>query len=90
MKKLILLIGCLSLLTVGIISVSCSKDDDEWKGCSCSYYYDGEKETETITVADIKEFGFESYIKTCAELENFAYEHAEFFGDIENLRCVNL
>ncbi|MDR0754342.1 MAG: hypothetical protein LBF04_03025 [Prevotellaceae bacterium] len=89
MKKAILLIGCLSLLTVGIISVSCSKDD-EWKGCSCSYYYNGEKETETVTVADIKEAGLESYIKSCAELEDFAYEYEEFFGDFENLRCVDL
>ena len=64
MKKVFLLAGCLSLLAVGIIGVSCSKDE-EWKGCRCTFEFDGEKETETITAAEAKEEGWNS----CAEAQ---------------------
>ena len=38
MKKVILLVGCFSLLALGAISVSCKKDKD-WKGCSCTFLF---------------------------------------------------
>jgi ABC-type glycerol-3-phosphate transport system substrate-binding protein len=59
MKKSILLVGCLILLAVGVVSVSCSKDDD-WKGCRCTL--DGE--TITITAEEAKAEGYNS----CAEI----------------------
>ncbi|MDR0420000.1 MAG: hypothetical protein LBH30_00890 [Prevotellaceae bacterium] len=81
MKKIILLIGCLSLLTVGIISVSCSKDD-EWEGCKCTLYYeDGDTDTNDITAQDLEGSG----IKSCAELEDFIIDEYD-----EDVRCVNL
>ncbi|MDR1552885.1 MAG: hypothetical protein LBS69_05425 [Prevotellaceae bacterium] len=89
MKKIILLIGCLSLLAVGIISVSCSKDD-EWNGCKCTYKYEGETETETITLADLKEYELDSYIKSCSQMEDFFDEYDEYFGEIDNVKCVDL
>lgn len=96
MKKAILLIGCLSLLTVGIISVSCSKDD-EWKGCKCTYWYDGESESEAITTADLADLKAATgiNIKSCAELEDFWYEYEELLEneigiDLDRVDCVDL
>jgi hypothetical protein len=60
MKKSILLVACLSLLTIGAISVSCSKDDD-WNGCRCTF----EGETEDISASEAKAEGYNS----CAEIE---------------------
>jgi hypothetical protein len=70
MKKSILLVACLSLLTIGAISVSCSKDD-EWKGCSCTIDYgDGDVETETATAATLKAEGINSCAEATAYLRN--------------------
>ncbi|MCL2097981.1 MAG: hypothetical protein FWH23_04400 [Bacteroidales bacterium] len=62
-KRIILLVGCLSLLIAGFIAVSCSKDSD---GCTCTYTDEyGNKETETISKAELGEYG----ISTCNELQ---------------------
>ena len=42
MKKMLLLTGCLTLLILGIASISCKK---EWKGCICT----GQGWSETIS-----------------------------------------
>jgi hypothetical protein len=81
MKKSILLVACLILLTVGAISVSCSKDK-EWKGCRCTYYEDGEKGTHTESASKLKEEGIES----CAELQ----AEAEDSGSYTSVSCSDL
>jgi hypothetical protein len=81
MKKSILLVACVTLLTVGAISVSCSKDD-EWKGCRCTYIYDGEPDSESISAAELKE----ENVNSCAEYENEFKDIPSF----SNVKCSNL
>jgi len=64
MKKTILLVGCLALLAIGMISVACSKD---WKGCSCTVTFMGERETLTLTAEELEEEG----ISNCNQAESF-------------------
>lgn len=87
MKKLILLVGCLSLLTIGAISVSCSKDDD-WKGCHCTASYQGVQVfAEDVSAEDLKEEG----ISSCAEAEAYASEYVEEeVGEGVDVTCTNL
>ena len=64
MKKTILLIGCFCLLTMGIISISCS---GKWNGCGCTYVYsDGSTNFERISAEEVKE---EYGVKNCSALE---------------------
>jgi len=58
MKKTILLVGCLTVLTIGIISISCKKDKDknEAKGCICTSKY-GE-DSEVYSAEKMKELGY--------------------------------
>ncbi|MDR1347917.1 MAG: hypothetical protein LBJ63_05740 [Prevotellaceae bacterium] len=85
MKKVILLIGCLSLLTAGIISVSCSKDD-EWKGCKCTLTYAGETETETASAEELKAEG----INSCSQAQKLMETVFEDDEDFESVKCVDL
>ncbi|MCL2040597.1 MAG: hypothetical protein FWG84_00975 [Bacteroidales bacterium] len=91
MKKVILLLGCLGLLTVGILGVSCKKDDDKkdnFKGCSCTLRYaDGDKSTEIITPADAQEFG----ITSCKKFQEL-WEATHGFEDegIISYTCTDL
>jgi hypothetical protein len=80
MKKSILLVACLSLLVIGAISVSCSKDKETSKGCKCIYYYDGESETQNVSASRLKEEGFSS----CAELM------AALRQEGDNVTCTSL
>ena len=92
MKKVFLLAGCLSLLAVGIIGVSCKKDEakeepkeeakKEWKGCICTLEYDGERETHTFTAAELKEEGLNSCAETQRELREWA--------DADRVTCTDL
>jgi hypothetical protein len=82
MKKSILLVACVTLLTVGAISVSCSKDDD-WKGCRCTFTYaDGGQGTHTESAAELKEHG----INSCAEYKEWTEEDSY----LSNVRCSDL
>jgi hypothetical protein len=81
MKKIILLAGCFSLFAVAAIGISCSKDE-EWKGCKCTYTYDGEKETDSATAEELKE----EDITSCAELKRYLIEY-NFY---EKVSCSDL
>jgi len=63
MKKIVLLAGCLSILIVGFINVSCAK----WNGCQCTYtYQDGSVDSEKISAEEVKDqYG----VKNCSALE---------------------
>jgi hypothetical protein len=87
MKRHILLAGCLSLLVIGIISVSCSKDDDkkEWKGCSCRVIWDdGDEERESLSPSEVKEQGADSCDRLVTILKRDADPH------VSNIYCVDL
>ena len=60
MKKVFLLAGCLSLLAIGIFTVSCKKDEKEWKGCTCTAVEGTYRYTFTVTAAEAREFGAEN------------------------------
>jgi hypothetical protein len=83
MKKSILLVACVTLLTVGAISVSCSKDDD-WKGCNCTYIWHGEEEQDKSSAEEIKEYT-DGEVNSCAELEEWL--RVEY---PEGVKCSNL
>ena len=94
MKKYILLTSCLFLLIIGIIGISCKKEDSKdngsskkWKGCSCTVkYYDGDSETDEFSAEDIKdEFG--SSVKSCKDLEKAFKEEDD---DIKSITCKDL
>ena len=100
MKKVILLAGCLSLLVVGAISVSCKKDNDKWEGCKCNITIEivwlsvsaTESDSWTNTAAELKERG----INRCAALQAEVREELEEIEDeeitviVSSLSCVNL
>jgi hypothetical protein len=81
MKKSILLVACVTLLTVGAISVSCSKDD-EWKGCKCTYTENGNQYTDTASAEELKE----EDISSCAEREEWLDDEPS----LSNIKCSNL
>jgi len=61
MKKVMLLTGCLSLMAVGVISVSCNKDEKkEWKGCTCTLMEDSYRDTIIVTAAEARTYGAEN------------------------------
>ena len=64
MKKVFLLTGCLSLLTVAVVCVSCGKlfEDDD---CSCEIKYAGITKTETIS-SSMAQDGYGAY--SCSSL----------------------
>jgi len=77
MKKTFLLLGCLTLLTVGIITISCKKDKKDsasGKGCTCKGYDDdGDHYVDTWTAEDLKEEGLSS----CGEIRTKYPEYYE-------------
>jgi len=50
-KSVFLLIGCLCLLTAGIVSVSCS---DKGEGCTCTYTQNGADRAESFTFDELR------------------------------------
>jgi len=79
MKKVFLFVGCISLLTVSIASISCKKDKDEWKGCLCTYAYGG---SQTYSADEAKiQYG----VNNCSELSSkLTYYYSE------STTCKNL
>ena len=74
MKKGFLLIGCLCLLAVSIVNISCKKDE-EWKGCSCTQVdYDGYRSSYTVTAAEAKQYGAESCGTVAGMQKMYDYE----------------
>ena len=66
MKKVFLLAGCLSLLIVGIVNVSCSKE--EWKGCTCTVTNAGNQNgTKSFSASQIRDV--DPNVNTCNELQ---------------------
>jgi len=83
MKKLILLLGSLSILTIGFVSTSCSNDDDEWQGCMCRFTeQDGFSGTDRLTASEMRSYGFNS----CAELQAYMLRDPWTV----NVNCTNL
>lgn len=84
-KKIFLLIGCFALLTMGIVGISCKKEEKkEWKGCTCTAKFDdGDKETNTWSAAELKEEG----ISSCSQLKKEILSDED---DIVSLTCSDL
>jgi hypothetical protein len=65
MKKISLIIGCVSLLAGGLFFAACGKD--EWKGCTCTEIDGSYTGTFTVTAAEAKAAGAES----CAQVATY-------------------
>ena len=104
MKKGFLLIAVLGFLVAGLVSVSCSKDDDggNWKGCSCKAIFMGVTEDlGKLSAEEIKE-ELGSKVKNCTDVQkaikNAVLEELEEDPDLEGLdlsklltiKCSNL
>jgi len=78
MKKTFLLIGCLLLLAIGVISVSCKKEEKS-KGCTCTFKYQGEP----IPEATIKLTEKETEGNSCAKITKDANDFIQASTDEE-------
>jgi len=78
MKKVILLLGCLGLLTVGILGVSCKKDKDDKKdgskGCVCTERYEGESEKFEYTPEEMEEYDATNCSQLARNINEFDYD----------------
>lgn len=85
MKKIILLVGCLSLLAVGMLSVACSKEKD--KGCRCIAKVLGQVvDDEDFSAEDLKEMN----VSNCSQLEDLMNEYAPIaYPEYEGLITIN-
>ena len=83
MKKTILLLGCLSLLTLGLVSVSCNKEE-EWKGCRCTLSGSWGSETKSFAAQEVRAEGLNS----CSALESDIRRNELSPG--ERISCSNL
>lgn len=60
MKKKIFLVGALVAMSMSAMFVACSKDDKNapttpTNGCTCTFRYDGETETDSLPFEEIKQ-----------------------------------
>jgi hypothetical protein len=69
------------MISTATIISSCSKDE-EWKGCTCSYTYNGERETETVSATELIEEG----INNCAQAKLYLAE----YDVATNISCSDL
>ena len=83
MKKTFLLIGCLLLLGIGVIGISCKKDDKNDKNkvaCTCTLKYDSQViGNEDATNGDLKEMG----AKNCEEFADAVIDYVLDLDDDE-------
>ena len=86
MKKRVLLVGCLGLLLMSVVAVSCEKDKEEaWKGCACRVIWnDGDEERESLSPTEVKEFGADN----CDRLVTILKRDAD--SDISSIYCTDL
>jgi hypothetical protein len=72
--KMYLIVSVISVLSLGLFIVSCSKDDDD-KTCTCTVWEeDGSKQTDSISLEDAKkDYG----VNSCAALEDMLMD--EFY-----------
>ena len=86
MKKVVLLAGCLSLLAVGIIGVSCSKDKKEWKGCACRIVEDdGNEILDQLSASEVRT---EWAVDNCDRLATMI--RREWGSDAKSVNCTDL
>ena len=88
-QKMFIYTACAAML-LGAASVisSCSKDDDEWKGCNCTVtYYDGSKETQSIPVEEIKKE--DESLNSCNDVAAYIRDSEEG-DDYKAVSCSNL
>ena len=89
MKKGFLLVASLALLGIGLVGVSCSKDDDDkggakWKGCRCSSTVEGIPFSIDFPAEEIKP------ITSCSVLQAGVNAELEEDGEDYRVTCKNL
>jgi len=71
MKKKFFLIGALVVMSMSAMFVACNGNSPS-NGCSCTASYQGETETQSISLAEMKERGW----STCADVTNYLRANA--------------
>ncbi len=85
MKKKVMLVGIIAAMGFGVFLTSCSKDEDEFKGCTCmGVYRDGGRYSFTVTAAEAKQYG----ATNCSLVAGF--EMAAASGELASVNCSTL
>lgn len=63
MKKKIFLVSALVAMAMSTMFVACNSNSPT-NGCTCTLSFQGETETESISLAEMKEYGY----KTCSDV----------------------
>lgn len=71
MKKKFFLVGALVVMYMSAMFVACNGNNPT-NGCKCTATYEGETETQTISLAEMKEEGW----STCSDVANYLREEA--------------
>lgn len=64
MKKTMIFVSAVVVMAMGAMFVACSNNNAPVNGCTCTHSYQGETDTESITLAEMQEYGW----KTCGDI----------------------
>ena len=85
MKKKFMLVSLIAVIGLGTFLLSCSKDDDTFRGCTCTEIWDdGSRNTFTVSAAEAQQYG----ATNCNQVAGL--EMAWGAGDLVSVNCSNL
>lgn len=64
MKKTMLFVSAVVVMAMSAMFVACSNNNAPVNGCTCTLSYQGQTETQSITLAEMQENGW----KTCGDI----------------------
>ena len=85
MKKKFFLIGTLVAMSMSVMFIACSSKNAPTNGCTCTFRYDGETETGSIPIEDIKNY---YNVSTCEAFASKYQSEARANGMNMSVSCT--